>query len=714
MNNLKRVLSAALAIVIMSAAVPVNTFASGVSVSLSSAQVKSLPEDVQGIIAEATDYGQKLKEFKAENDKETAASSKELLKLSQARINMSYDKASVLKQAETAKKEMQELVMSSSQLKSHKIKEYVIEGKTLIAKIDVLIKQYEKNPKVLAVLNGVKSKVESGVYELSNSSAQVGALIKNLSAQIDKMAQDRINYLNGNSSSQNDKNKDKDKVLDEIKDADSIEELDDIYIPDNLKSDFDIVKAKADRREELRDDMETQYSDYDKEDKLHVRRIRINRDEDNRSKWIVEGNVDDHIREYVSIFYNERFVGGGYTDGDGYFEITVSEEVKDNSSLEFFAGKSKYFEKDEIRIEPWDIKFSTYYVEGKYEKDTLVRFYYRNKYIGEARTNADGKFRIRSERRLTDLSDMKFYKKDNTANNASGINIISAGASDTKILGTSNSYAEILVKDDDGVRLGKTRADYNGNFTVLLNRALKLNETLKITVSEKDRDDINIEYIVRDGMESGNLSRMAYAKGYPNGNFKAGANISRAETVMMFARLINGSENFNTPNTTKFEDAEDDWYAQAINFVVDKGLMNGYPNGDFEPDSYITRAEFTTMVSRYVKGNNNGASGLKDINNHWAKEAIEALYGNKMISGYPDGTFKPEENITRAEAVTVLNAAFGRKSTLNSMDNISNPEMLITFNDVKKSDWYYAEVLDATNDHESFKKGNTEIWTVVK
>ena len=85
-----------------------------------------------------------------------------------------------------------------------------------------------------------------------------------------------------------------------------------------------------------------------------------------------------------------------------------------------------------------------------------------------------------------------------------------------------------------------------------------------------------------------------------------------------------------------------------------------------------------------------------------------------MISGYPDGTFKPEENITRAEAVTVLNAAFGRKSTLNSMDNISNPEMLITFNDVKKSDWYYAEVLDATNDHESFKKGNTEIWTVVK
>ena len=705
MNNLKRVLSAALAIVIMSAAVPVNTFASGVSDVSAMSSRQLTPEQmkqIQDTVNEANKYIEDVKKFQAESE----ASSKELLKLFQARINMSYDKASVLKQAEVAKKEMQELVISSSKAKKPIIDDFVARGESYIK---ILKPVSTNNPQLQQLVAGLESIVQA----LSNKN-QVGDLIKNLSAQIDKMAQDRINYLNGNSSSQNDKNKDKDKVLDEIKDADSIEELDDIYIPDNIKSDFDIVKAKADRREELRDDMETQYSDYDKEDKLHVRRIRINRDEDNRSKWIVEGNVDDHIREYVSIFYNERFVGGGYTDGDGYFEITVSEEVKDNSSLEFFAGKSKYFEKDEIRIEPWDIKFSTYYVEGKYEKDTLVRFYYRNRYIGEARTNADGKFRIRSERRLTDLSDMKFYKKDNTANNASGINIISAGASDTKILGTSNSYAEILVKDDDGVRLGKTRADYNGNFTVLLNRALKLNETLKITVSEKDRDDINIEYIVRDGMESGNLSRMAYAKGYPNGNFKAGANISRAEAVMMFARLINGSENFNTPNTTKFEDAEDGWYAQAINFVVDKGLMNGYPNGDFEPDSYITRAEFTTMVSRYVKGNNNGASGLKDINNHWAKEAIETLYGNKMISGYPDGTFKPEENITRAEAVTVLNAAFGRKSTLNSMDNISNPEMLITFNDVKKSDWYYAEVLDATNDHESFKKGNTEIWTVVK
>lgn len=619
--------------------------------------------------------------------------------------------------AEKAKEDLSKLIKMGGTATVSEI-EYSLKKLENLKKLLENLENEGLNGKVNEIkVNEIKVKISElkGALESAQKAAPgMGqAMVKELNEYIDQVAVMKKQALKNKANETEETKDERKKIIEKIKDCDTVEELDDIYIPDKFKNDFEILLEKGKRKQKLIEDEDLSYTDYDKEEKIKVKNLSIEEDEDNRGMYIVSGNArKDHVREYISIFYEGRFVGGGMTDGDGYFEITVNEKVYDNGELVFRAGKEKYYTKDEVKISPWDIKITTNYVEGKYNKDTFIKVYYKGSYVGEGRTDKDGKFRIHCDRRISNIGDLEFYKYDK--NNDSG-NIITGSLKpgDIKITGNAPEYAEIIVRDNDDLRLGNVKADINGKFTVFLNRPLKAGEKLTITVREENRDEKNYDYTV-GSIDSGNLVRKRYANGYNDGCFRGGAFISRAEAVMMLSRLINDGEDFNTPKVTKFEDAETGWYAQAINFVVDRGLMFGYPDGDFEPDSFITRAEFASMLNRYLKLDNVGNSGLKDVKNHWAKDAIETLYGHKMVKGYPDGTFKPEDDITRAEAVTVLNACFGRKSDLNSVDNITNPELLRTFRDVFKSDWYYAEVLDATNDHESYMNGDYEMWTSVK
>ncbi|MDO5714135.1 MAG: S-layer homology domain-containing protein [Tissierellia bacterium] len=211
------------------------------------------------------------------------------------------------------------------------------------------------------------------------------------------------------------------------------------------------------------------------------------------------------------------------------------------------------------------------------------------------------------------------------------------------------------------------------------------------------------------------LIRQLYIKGYPDGTFRPQGNLTRAEATMMFGRLINGNDKFYTSKTTKFVDANNSWYSEVINFVVNKGLIKGYEDGTFKPNKPITRAEFAQMISGYLEGSSKGDSGLKDIENHWAKDAIEKVYGKKVVKGYPDGTFKPNQEITRAEAVTILNAAFGRVTNAKSFTGKVKLEEVNTFKDISTSDWFFYDVIDAATGHTANKddKDAVDIWTAL-
>lgn len=137
--------------------------------------------------------------------------------------------------------------------------------------------------------------------------------------------------------------------------------------------------------------------------------------------------------------------------------------------------------------------------------------------------------------------------------------------------------------------------------------------------------------------------------------------------------------------------------------------MKGYPDGTFRPDGMITRAEFAQMITAIDKANRSSVP-FADVKGHWALPAIEQAYANGRIKGYPDGSFRPNNSITRAESVSISNSLFDRhvseKGLVNVRSNIKN------FKDTSPKHWAYYQVVGASNSHEFYREENSfeEIW----
>ncbi len=186
--------------------------------------------------------------------------------------------------------------------------------------------------------------------------------------------------------------------------------------------------------------------------------------------------------------------------------------------------------------------------------------------------------------------------------------------------------------------------------------------------------------------------------GYPDGEVKATLSLTRAEAAAIIARA---SEDFDEAKvySASFSDvAADSWYYNYVAYVYEKGIVTGYENGTFAPDNKITRAEFATIMQRYLglAGNENAA--FTDVAGHWAASAIGACKDAGLINGYENGEFRPDVQITRAEAVTILNRASDREPTASAIDAYV-AEKGIPFSDISTSDWYYYEIMEAAFPH---------------
>ena len=342
----------------------------------------------------------------------------------------------------------------------------------------------------------------------------------------------------------------------------------------------------------------------------------------------------------------------------------------------------------------------------------FITVYLDGEKLGTVRADKDGKFTLTLDKSIEtrDLDNLKFYTDAKTVENKK-FKVTEALEGQKLVKGTANTDDEITVYDANGKKISTTYVNSAGVFTAYLNRALIAGETIKIEARDKDKNITKIEYkVTKNAVEE--VKAIAYIKGYPDGTFKPQANVTRAEAAQMFATLLNGGTNFGTSQATKFSDASDDWYSKAINYVVGKGLISGYPNGTFKPNESITRAEFAQMISGYIKNEKAGSSDFQDVKDHWAKDAIDKLYGNKNVTGYPDGSFKPNAKITRAEAVTILNSVFNRNTNKNSLNNV-NTSSLNKFSDVSEGFWAYYNILDAANTHDRERLNSTsevDMW----
>lgn len=202
----------------------------------------------------------------------------------------------------------------------------------------------------------------------------------------------------------------------------------------------------------------------------------------------------------------------------------------------------------------------------------------------------------------------------------------------------------------------------------------------------------------------------AYVIGYPDGTVHPNGQITRAEVATIFFRLLRDEVRdgaFTTSNSYS-DVAYGKWYNNPISTMSALGIITGYPDGTFKPNKPITRAEFAAIAARFDETQSGKSATFSDVIGHWAAREIGIAYYNDWIKGYPDGTFKPDQNITRAEAMTLINRVLERKPE-SPADLLTNMNKWTDNMDTSK--WYYLDVQEATNSHGYTRKTfNYELW----
>lgn len=195
----------------------------------------------------------------------------------------------------------------------------------------------------------------------------------------------------------------------------------------------------------------------------------------------------------------------------------------------------------------------------------------------------------------------------------------------------------------------------------------------------------------------------AYIFGYTDKTVRGNGNLTRAEAAAMVTRLA--GLDLSDKSKANYNDLQDGaWYLPNINAALKAGMIDATDN-NLRPNDKITRGEFAKMLAAIDK-DNDYVSSFSDIKGHKYEKEISKIDGNKRIEGYQDGTFKPDGFLTRAEAASFLNRMFNRVADDVAIEDFVNS--IIPFADLSKNDWFYFEIVEATNTHELYRRGGSD------
>ena len=302
--------------------------------------------------------------------------------------------------------------------------------------------------------------------------------------------------------------------------------------------------------------------------------------------------------------------------------------------------------------------------------------------------------------------------------------------------GYISSYSTVNVKvtDKDGKTVSVTKSvDSKGNVTVTLptGKVIDSENYYTITVTDsKGAAKADTTVTLKDrknGTATGTTDKngmltlpatehKAYIVGYDDGTFKPDSNMSRAEAAAIFARLIAEAKGESISGKASFKDVDkNEWYAGYVGYLEKYDVINGYNDGTFKPDASVTRAEFVAMTVRYydlfndVNRTGNTVKYTDVENSYWAYSDIAFAKNSGWLNGYSDGSFRGDNDITRAEVVTVVNRATGRVADKEYVkDNFTK---LNRFTDVTDSSmWYFFDVAESCNDHKAVTSASNEVW----
>ena len=259
----------------------------------------------------------------------------------------------------------------------------------------------------------------------------------------------------------------------------------------------------------------------------------------------------------------------------------------------------------------------------------------------------------------------------------------------------------------------------NGTYTLLEKRDsnfyLASYEIYTLTVSDSritmnGKDYAPVTFVNRKAAELNRTDHLAFLSGYANGTFEPDRNMTRAEVTTMFARLLTEKMAADQTYSNTFSDvAKSHWAANYIGYMQQFGIITGYADGSFRPDASVTRAEFAAIASRFERLTE-GTKSFSDVpGSHWAAKYINFAATRGWVNGYADGTFRPNNSITRAEVAADTCRLLERNADQSYIR--SHLSELRAFTDVSESHWAYWYTMEAANGHDYTKSGSSETWS---
>lgn len=513
----------------------------------------------------------------------------------------------------------------------------------------------------------------------------------------------------------------KDKEVKEDKDLETVKKdlIKDLKALENISANRKEVFEKAINDAKDKDKAKEQFNLAKKEDDFKKKEI----DKVNEIKNL----SDDKKKELIKNIKNAE------TDKEVEKLVEKAKDLNEEAEDITLNTKVVYDKKDKEKatleietIKPTDKKKVTVKVTSE-EKD--VKLDYEKEVDKDGKASIEVK-RLKKDYRINVKVIVKEEGKDTLTKNKSvkiqkqDANVLEFEVKDIKLTKKSDDRYELTftVKDapkDMKIDVNGNNVKYNidkdGNAKVVYDlRDLKNDTKLKLKITADGYKEFTYEKEVKDIKEIKTFNK--YVVGYPDGTFGPERNITRAEAVAMFTRLVRGKVE-TTSRTTRYSDANNQWYSDALNYATDKGYISGYTDGRFNPNANMTREEFAQMISKYVAENvkkveNNTLISFKDVSDkNWSKSAIQDALERGIIKGYEDGTFKGDRDITRAEAVRMLNRTFDRKTTEKSITKDIDAKKLNMFKDVSPKHWAFYEILDASNTHKANVTDDNRVWS---
>ena len=291
--------------------------------------------------------------------------------------------------------------------------------------------------------------------------------------------------------------------------------------------------------------------------------------------------------------------------------------------------------------------------------------------------------------------------------------LMEQGALTVSWTGSDGAINHDKLETDDPVKLGTFHE--GDSITVTVNYGLPIEagnelQNLRGEVGWVFQAQIYEGGPPKPGLDTEN--HVAYIIGKEDGKIYPGKNITRAEVAAIFFRLLNEETRaYYWAESNPFYDVPASaWYFNEVSTLTNAGILYGRTADKFAPNAAITRAEAITVCSRFFQWEK-GTKTFTDIKNHWARDAIESAASQGVISGYPDGTFRPDKLITRAEFIKMMNGILNRAPHKDHL----LPDMVRWPDNMDTNQWYYADVQEATNSHD-YTRGEDdeyEVWTKI-